>query len=108
MEAAVFDTPGVRQLIEDNYVMIQLYVDETRKLKTPYTVTENGKEVEITTVGEQWSYLQRHKFGIASQPYYVLLDNEGRPLSAPREYDENVTAFERWLTSAEETYRNNK
>lgn len=106
MEAAVFDTPGVRDLIEDNYVMIQLYVDENRDLKHPYTVTENGKKVDITTVGEQWSYLQRHKFGIASQPYYVLLDNEGRPLSTPREYDENVSAFERWLTEAVEKYNN--
>lgn len=106
MEAAVFDTPGVRDLIEDNYVMIQLYVDENRDLKHPYTVTENGKKVDITTVGEQWSYLQRHKFGIASQPYYVLLDNEGRPLSTPREYDENVSAFEKWLTEAVEKYNN--
>ncbi len=107
MEAAVFDTPGVRSIIEDDYVMIQLYVDETRSLKAPYKVTENGKVVDITTVGEQWSYLQRHKFGIASQPYYVLLDNEGRPLAQPREYDENVSAFEKWLTEAVEKYKNN-
>ncbi|MCM1451760.1 MAG: thioredoxin family protein [Clostridium sp.] len=99
MEAAVFDTPGVRQLIEDNYVMIQLYVDDTKKLKNPYTVEENGKEVEITTVGEKWSYLQRHKFGIASQPYYVILDNQGRPLAPSREYNENVAEFEKWLNA---------
>lgn len=104
MEGAVFDTEAVRAVIEKDYVLIKLMVDEKTPLAKPFTVTENGKPVEITTVGEEWSYLQRFKFGINSQPYYVLLDSKGQPLSKPRVYDENVGAFVQWLKEGVKAY----
>ena len=104
MEGAVFDTDAVRNIIEQDYVLIKLMVDEKAALAKPYTVTENGKPVEITTVGEKWSYLQRHKFNINSQPYYVLLDNAGQPLMKARSYDENVPAFVKWLEDGVKNY----
>jgi len=105
MEGAVFDTPTVRGIIEQDYVMIVLMVDDKKELAEPMIVTEDGKTKTLTTVGERWSYLQYHKFGISSQPYYILLDNEGKPLSAPRVYDENVGAFTAWLEEGIETYK---
>lgn len=105
MEGAVFDTPTVRGIIEQDYVMIVLMVDDKKELAEPMVVTEDGKTKTLTTVGERWSYLQYHKFGISSQPYYILLDNEGKPLSAPRVYDENVGAFTAWLEEGIETYK---
>ena len=105
MEGAVFDTEEVRRIINNDYVMITLMVDERTDLEHPYTVTENGKKVKITTTGEKWSYLQRHRFNINSQPYYVLLDNQGRLLNAPRAYDENVEAFVEWLGKGLENYK---
>lgn len=105
MEGAVFDTPAVRGIIEQDYVMIVLMVDDKKELAEPMIVTEDGKTKTLTTVGERWSYLQYHKFGISSQPYYILLDNKGKPLSAPRVYDENVGAFTAWLEEGIETYK---
>lgn len=97
MEGSVFDTEEVRQLLNDKYVFIKLMVDDKADLAQPYSVEENGKELLITTVGEKWSYLQRHKFNINSQPYYVLLNGKGEMLNKPRQYDENITAFVEWL-----------
>lgn len=104
MEGAVFDNDEVRSLIEKDYVLIKLMVDEKADLAKPYTVEENGKTVKISTVGEKWSYLQRYKFGINSQPYYVLLDNTGAPMAKPRVYDEDVNAFVEWLKNGVKVY----
>ncbi|MDE6574054.1 MAG: thioredoxin family protein [Muribaculaceae bacterium] len=105
MEGAVFDTPAVRTLIEQDYVMIKLMVDDKTALAEPMYVEEEGKQIKLTTVGEKWAYLQRHKFGINSQPYYIILDNDGMPLSSPRVYDENAGAFMEWLESGVTAYK---
>jgi thiol:disulfide interchange protein DsbD len=80
-------------------------VDEKANLDKPYNVEENGSTTTIKTVGDKWSYLQRHKFGINSQPYYVLLDNDGNPLAPARVYDEDVDAFVDWLNNAVDKYK---
>ena len=105
MEGAVFDTPAVRSMVEDNFVLIKLMVDDKESLAKPYSVEEYGSTTRISTVGDRWSYLQRHKFGINSQPYYVLLDNQGRPLAPARAYDENVDDFLDWLNRGAEAYK---
>lgn len=86
--------------------MIKLMVDDKAKLAEPFTITdENGQVQTLETVGEKWAYLQFHKFGISSQPYYIILDNEGKPLGAPRTYDENVGNFVGWLENGIESYK---
>ena len=105
MEGAVFDTQAVRDAIENGYVLIKLMVDDKESLAKPYSVEEYGSTTRISTVGDRWSYLQRHKFGINSQPYYVLLDNQGRPLAPARAYDENVDDFLDWLNRGAEAYK---
>ncbi len=105
MEMAVFDTPDVKAKIENDYVLIRLYVDEKADLANPYTVEENGRTRKIKTVGDRWSYLQRYKFGTNQQPYYVLVDNNGQPLNGSREYDENVAEFLNWLNEGTEAYK---
>ena len=105
MEGSVFDTPGVRTILERDYVLIKLMVDDKQKLETPYTVEEYGGNTLIETVGDKWSYLQRHKFGINSQPYYVLLDDAGQPLGPARAFDENVKAFEQWLNDGASAFK---
>lgn len=104
MEGAVFDTDRVRQVIENGFVLIKLMVDEKTPLERPLTVEEYGSETVLETVGDRWSYLQRHKFGINSQPYYVMLDNDGQPLGPARVYDENVDKFVEWLNEGAEVY----
>lgn len=105
MEGAVFDTPTVRSIIEKDYVMIVLMVDDKTPLAEPVYVTEEGKQVKLSTVGDRWSYLQRHKFGTNQQPYYIQLDNHGQVLGTARAYDENVGAFVAWLEEGVEAYK---
>jgi len=100
MEGAVFDAPEVKKLIDNNFVMITLMVDDKKALPSPMTVEENGKEIIIETIGEKWSYLQRSKFAASIQPYYVVLDNDGKPMSQPYYYDESISEFVEWLETA--------
>lgn len=106
MEGAVFDTQDVRTVLERDYVLIKLMVDDKQKLSQPFTVEEYGGTTKIETVGDKWSYLQRHKFGINSQPYYVLLDDNGKPLAPARAYDENVKEFVQWLDAGVTEFKN--
>ena len=90
MEAAVWTDPKVAQILNNDYVLISLFVDDKTPLKQPIEVTENGTTRTLRTVGDKWSYLQRTKAGANTQPYYVLLDNEGMPLNCGRSYDEDI------------------
>ena len=105
MEAAVLDNEQVKTTIEDNFVMIQLMVDEKANLPEPIVVNENGKEVKLYTVGDKWSYLQRYKFHANAQPYYVVLDNQGKQLSGPFVYEENVEKFINFMKSGVNAYK---
>ena len=104
MEGAVFDTQEVSSIIKENFVLITLMVDDKTSLEKPIEVNENGKTVILKTIGDKWSYLQRSKFAANSQPYYVMLDNEGKPLASPYYYDENVAKFVEWLNSGLKSY----
>ena len=106
MEGAVFDTDEVSSLLGDNFVVIELMVDDKRPLEMPFTVEENGKTLTISTIVEKWSYLQRHKFGANSQPYYMVIDNNGNSLSGSYSYDEDVDKFTTFLTDALDKYKN--
>ncbi len=97
MEGAVLDEANVKAMIEDNFVVIKLMVDEKKALPEPIKVTEFGKEITLYTYGDRWSYLQRYKFNANAQPYYVILNNEGELLSGPFSYDENIPRFSAFL-----------
>ena len=97
MEAAVWTDNQVRNHIDKDYVLISLYVDDKTPLPETIEVQENGKTTKLRTVGDRWSYLQRTKFGANAQPFYVLLDGNGNPLTASRSYDENVGAYLQFL-----------
>lgn len=93
MEGAVLDDAKVKKMISEDFVTIKLMVDDKTPLQQPMVVQENGKQTTLTTVGDKWSYLQRHKFNSNSQPYYVVLDQQGGLLSGPFAYNEDVNAF---------------
>lgn len=105
MEGAVFDTPEVEDIIKNDFVLIKLMVDDKKALSQPMIVTENGEETSLETVGEKWSYLQRHKFKANSQPYYIVLDNNGNALTKPTYYDEDLDKFIDWLNEGAEKYK---
>ena len=97
MEAAVWTDEQVADLLTNDYVLIQLYVDERTPLQEPVVVDDGGQQRKLRTVGDKWSRLQAHKFGANAQPFYVLLDNAGNPLAGSYAYDENVSHYLRWL-----------
>lgn len=99
MENSVWQDPTVKRLIEDEYVLITLMVDDKTPLNQPYVVNENGKRRSIKTVGDHWSFLQRYKFEANAQPYYVLLDHKGKPLAPSYSYNEDVPAYIDFLES---------
>ena len=98
MEASVWTDPRVKDKLENEYVLITLFVDDKTPLKAPYSVEENGKTRQIKSVGDKWSYLQRHKFGSNAQPFYVILDNQGMPLNKSYSFDESPDNFLKWLS----------
>ena len=85
-------------------MLISLYVDEKTALDSTFTVTENGSATRLRTVGDKWSYLQRVKFGANAQPFYVLLDNEGKPLAPSYAFDESVAAYLEFLNQGLRAY----
>ena len=98
MEAAVWTDPQVQELLNDRYVLISLYVDDKTPLPQPIEVTENGQTRRLRTVGDRWSYLQRTKVGMNTQPCYVLLDpTNGKPLNALRSYNEDIEEYVKFL-----------
>lgn len=99
MEAAVWTDPEVAEIINDKYVLVTLHVDDKTPLAEPITVMENGQERKLRTIGDRWSYLQRYKFGANAQPFYVLLNPEGKPLAPSYSFNEDVDAYIEWLNS---------
>ncbi len=97
MEAAVWTDNEVQHIMSEDYVVISLYVDDKTALPEPMTIQENGQKRTLRTIGDKWSYLQRVKFGSNAQPFYVLVDENGRPLQKSYSYDEDVQAYVRWL-----------
>ena len=97
MEAAVWTDPRVADKMTNDYVLIQLYVDEKTSLPEPVVVNENGTERKLRTVGDKWSYLQSHKFGANAQPFYVLLDSKGHLLNKAYTFDENIDHYLEFL-----------
>ena len=105
MELSVWTDPKVSSLINDDYVLITLYVDDKTPLPTPIQVMENGTERTLRTVGDKWSYLQRVKFGANAQPFYVLIDNDGHPLNKSYSYDEDIAKYVDFLETGLYNYK---
>lgn len=104
MELAVWTDPQVSDIINNQYVLITLYVDNKEKLPQPIKIVENGRERTLRTVGDKWSYLQRVKFGANAQPFYVLIDNEGKPLNKSYSYDEDIDKYVDFLQTGLNNY----
>ena len=105
MESKVWIDPKVRDIMTKDYVLISLYVDEKEKLPEKITVEENGQTRILRTIGDKWSYLQRVKFGANAQPFYVLLDNEGKPLNGSYSHDEDVEKYINFLQTGLDNYK---
>ena len=97
MEAAVWTDQEVARRLNDDYVLISLYVDDKTPLAEPMEVEVAGQKRTLYTVGDKWSHLQATKFGANTQPFYVLLDTDGKPIAPSRSYNEDIQEYIDWL-----------
>ncbi len=106
MEAAVLTNAEVKRIIDNDYVLITLMVDDKKQLPEQVVVKEvDGAETTLRTYGDKWSYLERYKFGSSAQPHYVIIDNDGKPLNKAYGYDENVNRFLDFLKKGLSNYK---
>ena len=108
MENSVWQDPDVKQILENDYVLITLMVDDKTPLDSAYTVTENNRKTTIRTVGDRWSLLQRTKFGANAQPFYVMLTPQGQLLGPSYAYNEDVQAYIDFLKSGLTSFAGNQ
>lgn len=99
MEAAVWTDARVSDKLRNDFILVSLYVDDRTPLAEPVKVEEDGTEIVLTTVGEKNSYIQRHVYGANAQPFYVIIDKTGAPLTRSYAFDENPGNFVDWLNS---------
>ncbi|MGB4413902.1 MAG: cytochrome c biogenesis protein CcdA [Paludibacter sp.] len=105
MEASVWTDPRVKDLLENDVVLISVFVDDKTALTSAFEVDENGRTRKIKSIGDKWSYLQRTKFGANAQPFYVILDNKGNPLNKSFGFDENPENFIQWIEKGKENFK---
>ncbi len=97
MEANVWTDKQVYQIINQDYVLIQLYVDDKTDLaQNEQTTTPEGRHIK--TIGNKWSYLQTSKFQANSQPFYVLLDPDTQLPLVPPQGEPISTRHNTWNT----------
>jgi thiol:disulfide interchange protein DsbD len=104
MEAAVWTDPKVKDLLDNRFVLITLMVDDKSRLPAPIEIEEGGRQRSLRTVGDKWSFLQRHKFGANAQPFYVILDTEGNPVSPSYSFNEDVAKYVLFLENGLRTF----
>ncbi len=109
MEAAVLTNSEIKASVDEDFVMVTLMVDDKKELPQPIVVKEkDGQERTLRTYGDKWSYLQRTKFGANAQPYYVIVDNNAKPLNYAFPYEENIPKFQQFLKTGIENYNKSK
>ena len=104
MEASVWADAEVLKRLKNDYILISLYVDDKTALaeNEKYTSTFSGRTIK--TIGQKWSDFQASTFGTNSQPYYVLLDAEGKQLVAPQAFNLDISNYIRFLDSGKSAF----
>lgn len=93
MENSVWIDPTVKDILENDYILITLMTDDKTALPKVIEVEENGSIKKLRTIGDKWSYLQRSKFAANAQPYYIALDPAGNPLSPSYAHDTDISKY---------------
>ncbi|MCO4293023.1 thioredoxin family protein [Solitalea sp. MAHUQ-68] len=108
MEANVWSNPEVLQRLKGDYVLVSLYVDDRTELPENEQFVSKSTGKTIKTVGKKWADLQASSYNTNSQPYYVLVDNDGKPLVAPQAYNPDIPNYIKFLDSGKEAFQNQK
>ena len=109
MEDYVWSDPAILKILQDEVVLISLYVDDKRELpeSEQYVSKETGKE--IVSVGNKWSDFQITRYKANAQPYYIVLDTEENMLSdKPESYNSDINAYKGWLRAGVDQFKKAK
>lgn len=99
MEESVWPDPTVLRLLNEEFVIASLYVDDRTMLEESDRYVSEFSGKSIRWVGQKWSDLQASRFGTNAQPYYVIVDTEGRQLVPAQAYNEDIPNYIRFLES---------
>lgn len=105
MEASVWVDPTVLRMLKNDYVLISLYVDDKTPLPAEEQYVSRFSGKKIKSVGNKWSDLQASTFNINSQPYYVLMDHNQKPLVPPQAFNLDISNYQEFLKSGLEVFR---
>ena len=106
MEENVWSETEVYNIINDNYVLISLYVDDRKELPLDKQFDferADGNVKKIKTIGDKWATFQIVNFQTASQPYYLLLSPDLEMLNTPKEYTDKAD-YTNWLKTGLENF----
>jgi thiol:disulfide interchange protein DsbD len=105
MENNVFTDPGVLNRLQNDFVMLQLVIDD----KTDLPVNEQKRSDltghMITTIGAKWLDFEISSFNSNAQPFYVIIDEKGKVLVQPQGADFNIPEFTKYLDSGLAAYQ---
>lgn len=99
MEDYVWSDNKILSILKNDIVLVSLYVDDKRDLPEheQYVSKETGKKIK--SVGNKWSDFQITKYKANAQPYYIIVDSEGKDINQPIGYTPNIDEYETWLKS---------
>jgi thiol:disulfide interchange protein DsbD len=98
-EDYVWPDAEVTKRLNNDVVLVSLYVDDKRELdpKDYMKVNWYGKEREITDIGDKFKYMEETIYKQSTQPLYVILDHNEKPLNAPRGYNPSIQEYTKWM-----------
>lgn len=106
-EDYVWPNPEVTKRLNNDVVLVSLYVDDKRPLdpKDYMKVQWYGKEREITDIGDKFKYMEEQRYGQSTQPLYVLVDGDEKVLNEIRGYDPSIPNYIKWLDEGIANYK---
>jgi len=109
-EDYVWPDPEVTKRLNNDVVLVSLYVDDKRELdpKEYMKVQWYGKEREITDIGDKFKYMEETLYGQSTQPLYILLDHNEKPLNPVRGYDPSIPDYIKWMEDGINTFKSLK
>jgi thiol:disulfide interchange protein len=108
MEENVWSKPGVKELINKDFILVSLYVDDRKQLPDNQqflATTGDGSKKEIRTIGDKFATLQSENFSNASQPFYVVVSPDEKLLTIPVGYTPDPQAYAQWLRCGLDAYK---
>ena len=93
MEEQVWSKPSIKKLLQNQFILVSLYVDDRKTLDHPFIYEQR----EIATEGNKWAAFQALNFKQSTQPLYVILDEDENLLNHPLGYTPNENDYRQWL-----------